>query len=60
MEITTYEEFLTAYEKLLAKLEEHKTWNELTITTREVNVFEMQYPEFVDKYYYEKEYDCYR
>ena len=59
MEITTYEEFLTAYEKLLAKSEE-KTWHELAIATREVHVFEMQYPEFVDKYYYEKEYDCYR
>ena len=60
MEITTYEEFLTAYEKLLAKLEEHKTRNELEIATREVNVFEMQYPEFVDEYYYEEEYDPYR
>ena len=57
MEITTYEEFLTAYEKLLVKLEGHKTWHELTITTKEVNAFEMQYPEFVDEYYYEEEYN---
>ena len=57
MKITTNKEFLTAYEKLLAKLGECKDSHELAIVTREVQMFEMEYPEFVDEYYYEKEYD---
>ena len=56
MKITTNEEFLTAYEELLAKLEECKTDNELAIAIGEVRMFEMQYPEFVDEYDYEEEY----
>ena len=57
MKITTNKEFLTAYEKLLAKLGECKDRHELAIVTREVQMFEMEYPEFVDEYYYEKEYE---
>lgn len=57
MKITTNKEFLTAYEKLLTKLGECKDSHELAIVTLEVQMFEMEYPEFVDEYYYEKEYD---
>ena len=57
MKITTNKEFLTAYEKLLTKLGECKDSHELAIVTMEVQMFEMEYPEFVDEYYYEKEYD---
>lgn len=57
MKITTNKEFLTAYEKLLTKLGECKDSRELEIVTLEVQMFEMEYPEFVDEYYYEKEYD---
>ena len=57
MKITTNEEFLLAYEELLTKLGECKTNSELAIATREVQVFEMEYPELVEEYYYEKEYD---
>ena len=54
--ITTNEELLIAYEELLAKLEECEDSQELAIATREVQMFEMQYPEFVDEYCYEEEY----
>ena len=57
MKITTNKEFLTVYEKLLTKLGECKDSHELAIVTLEVQMFEMEYPEFVDEYYYEKEYD---
>ena len=50
-------EFLLAYETMLAKLEECKTFKELAIATRKVSDFEKEYPEFVFEYYYDKEYE---
>ena len=57
MEQTKEQEFLSTYEALLAKLEECKNNNELAIVTRELQMFEMEYPELVDEYYYESEYN---
>ena len=57
MKITTNKEFLTAYEKLLAKLGECKDSHELAIVTKKVDDFEKKYPEFIFEYYYEKEYE---
>ena len=48
MEQTKEQEFLLAYEALLAKLEECKNNNELAVATRELQIFE-------EEYYYEKE-----
>ena len=55
MEQTKEQEFFLAYEALLAKLEECKNNNELAIATRELQIFEMEYPELIEEYYYEKE-----
>ena len=55
MEQTKEQELFLAYEALLAKLEECKNNNELAIATRELQIFEMEYPELIEEYYYEKE-----
>ena len=47
-------EFLLVYEAMLAKLEECKTSSELAIATRELQIFEMEYPELILEYYYEE------
>ena len=50
-------ELFAAYENLLATLGECKTRSELAIATKKVQDFEEEYPEFVDEYYYEEEYN---
>ena len=55
MEQTKEQEFLLAYETLLATLEECKTSSELEIATKKVQDFEREYPELIEEYYYEKE-----
>ena len=55
MEKRLEQEFFLVYETLLAKLEECKNNNELAIATRELQIFEMEYPELIEEYYYEKE-----
>ena len=55
MEQTKEDELLLAYETLLATLKECKTRSELAIATRELQIFEMEYPELIEEYYYEKE-----
>lgn len=57
MEQTKEQEFLLAYETLLATLEECKTRSELKIATKKVEDFEREYPELILEYYYEKEYE---
>lgn len=57
MEQTKEQEFLLAYETLLATLEECKTSSELKIATKKVEDFERENPELIFEYYYEKEYE---
>ena len=54
MEQTKEQEFILAYETLLATLEECKTSSELEIATKKVQDFEEAYPEIVLEYYYEE------
>ena len=55
MEQTKEQEFFMVYETLLAKLGECKTNSELAIATRDIQIFEMEYPELVVEYYYEQD-----
>ncbi len=57
MEQTKEQEFLLAYETLLATLGECKTRSELKIATKKVEDFEKEHPELIFEYYYEKEYE---
>ena len=57
MEKRLEQEFFLVYETLLNALEECKTNTVLVIATRELQIFEMEYPELIEEYYYEKEND---
>ena len=54
MEQTKEDEFLLAYETLLATLKECKTRSELAIATRELEDFVKEYPELILEYYHKK------